>query len=306
MKIRKPFIVMICLLFVVLSVSACGTKEPTGTTPDEKSDIFRFEDYESDDVFDIEKLELSPALASKCVSYQFTYLSDGYQIKGYLSIPTSVIESQQPGKCLLYNRGGNRDLGKLEDTTTANVCAACDRIVIASQYRGAGGSQGEDRFGGDDLHDVIKLIDLCEERFPFADMDDFCTAGVSRGGMMSYMAARQDSRIKRIIAISALSDLFASYEEREDMREVMAELIGSTPQDDPEAYEKRSAICWADEIGVPVLIFHSKQDARVSFSQAEAMNEKLKDSTFITYDDDVHGSHREDVSVIRDWLSDHE
>ena len=194
----------------------------------------------------------------------------------------------------------------MEDDDTANLCAALgSRIVVASQYRGVGESQGYDQFGGDDLNDVIKLIDLCEKHFTFVDMDDFCVAGASRGGMMTYMAARQDSRIKRIIAMSAVSDLFQSYESREDMKDVMLELIGSTPQEDPKAYEKRSAICWADEIKVPVLIIHSKLDDLVSYSQAEAMYEKLKDSTdctFITHDDDVHGSHPEDFVTIREWL----
>ena len=34
----------------------------------------------------------------------------------------------------------------------------CDRIVVGSQYRGGGGSEGKDEFGGDDLNDVINAI----------------------------------------------------------------------------------------------------------------------------------------------------
>ena len=287
---------------IVLSFAACSGTE-TGVS--EKGDIFRFEDYESDEVFDIRQVALSDELAQVCTSYKFTYLSDGYKIRAYISIPVSAAETKEPGKCVLYNRGGNRDYGKLEDDSTAVICSACGRIVVASQYRGGGGSEGKDEFGGDDLHDVIKLIDLCENSFSFVDMDDFCVAGASRGGMMTYMAARQDERIKRIITISAVSDLFESYESREDMKQVMLETIGKTPEEAREEYEKRSAICWYDEIKIPVLMIHSRQDELVSFSQAEALYEKLKDSTdctFITHDDDFHGAHREDLVTIREWL----
>ena len=72
-------------------------------------------------------------------------------------------------------------------------------------------------------------------------------------------------------------------------------------------YEKRSAIRWYDEIKVPVLILHCKKDNQVPFRQAEAMYEKLKDSTeckFITHDDNIHGTiHKEDIPAIQDWLN---
>ncbi|MDO4748070.1 MAG: prolyl oligopeptidase family serine peptidase, partial [Eubacteriales bacterium] len=116
---------------------------------------------------------------------------------------------------------GNSKIGLLRDEDTAQICCATNRIVIASQYRGADGKTGIDQFGGADLNDVIKLIDLCEYTFDFVDMNDLCIVGVSRGGMMSYMTARQDERVKGIIAISAVSDLFQAYDDRDDMKTIL-------------------------------------------------------------------------------------
>lgn len=48
--------------------------------------------------------------------------------------------------------------------------------------------------------------------------------GVSRGGMMTYMAAREDSRIKKAIVISGVADAFMGYDERIDMQEVRKEM----------------------------------------------------------------------------------
>ncbi len=314
--------ILLTVTLVLLSFTACQSDkssqsdnssttdntsqtEMTGTT--EKSDIYRFEDYENSEVFNSENVSLSQKLADKCTSYRFTYISDGLWIKGYISIPTALEKTQKPGKCVMFNHGGNRGFGILEDSTTASVCAVCDRIVVASQYRGCGGSEGNDHFGGDDLNDVIKLIDLCEKHFSFIDMDDFCVIGASRGGVMTYPAARQDKRIKRIIALSAVCDLFSSYESRDDMKTVLEETIGATPQEKPDEYKKRSAVYWADEIKVPVLIFHSKQDKQVPYKQSEELYNKLKNHTeskLITHDDDKHAEIQiDDVPVIREWLN---
>lgn len=89
-------------------------------------------------------------------------------------------------------------------------------------------------------------------------------------------------------------------------KEVLRRCIGGTPEEMPEEYERRSALCWAGDIHVPVLLIHSRQDPRANFeTQAERIYETLNESTdctFITYDDDVHGLHYEDIPIITAWL----
>lgn len=316
MKATRLFSIISAIAIVLMSFAACQSEkssraEPTyqieATTAAEESKLYDMENYESSEVFDIVKVNQGRKYDEICTTYKFNYLSDGLKIEGYISIPTSIAVTGKPGKCVMFNHGGNRDFGKLENDSIAPICAVCNRIVVASQYRGCGGSEGEDHFGGDDLNDVIKLIDLCEKHFSFIDMDDFCVMGSSRGGVMTYPAARKDSRIKRIIALSAVCDLFESYEARDDMKTVLKETLGFTPEEKPEEYEKRSAVFWADEIKIPVLMFHAKQDKQVSYSQAENLYVKLMDNTdctFITYDDDIHGIvHEKDYQTIRDWLN---
>lgn len=230
------------LIFIMLIFGGCGNKVEI-----DKNSIYNFQNYKNEEVYDIQQLDLSGNLNDSCVSYKFTYISDNYEVKAYISIPLEFTKKQLSGKCILYNRGGNSRIGLLEDEDTAKLCVATNRIIIASQYRGADGGGGSDEFGGADLNDVIKLIDLCENQFSFVDMEDFCVAGVSRGGMMTYMTAKQDNRVKRIIAISAVSDLPKAYEEREDMQKVLYNYIGGSPDEMPDEYEKRSAICWTEK-----------------------------------------------------------
>ena len=271
-----------------------------------KNDIYNLYDYENDEVFYVEKMDLNDKLSALCTTYEFSFLSDGYQIKAYISIPNESIETQKSCKCLLYNRGGHYSYGSLDYEYLSTICAYTKRIVVACEIRGDNGSEGQDQFGGDELHDVIKLIDLCENHFGFVDMDDFGTMGVSRGGVATYMTARQDKRIKKIIVCSGIADLFQCYEEREDgMKQVLRDCIGGSPEEMPEEYEKRSAVCWADEINIPVLIVHSKGDERVPFEQAQKMYDLLKDHTdctFISHDDDLHGIHEDDIPKVIEWL----
>lgn len=124
---------------------------------------------------------------------------------------------------------------------------------------------------------------------------------------MTYMAAREDSRIKKAVVVSGIADCFMSWDEREDMQEVYHDLIGKTPDEAPEEYEKRSAVYWADEIKCPVLIIHSSLDEKVSYAQAEKMTECLekagKEYKFVNYDDNIHGLHPQDFDIIMDWFS---
>lgn len=268
-------------------------------------DFFAYEGVEG--IAQIQETPLPDDLSDFCKTYKFTYKSDSNNVKAYISIPKDCAVGS-PTRCILYNRGGNSRIGLLTDTDTAQICSQLNRVVIASQYRGADSGTGKDEFGGADLNDLSTLVNLCESTFDFIDMTDFCVAGVSRGGMMTYMLARVDSRIDRIIAISAVSDLTSAYNEREDMRTLLSNSIGGSPEQLPSEYEKRSAVCWADEITIPVLMIHSKGDEQVSFSQAEALKAEFDKHgtpcTFVTYNDKIHGIHKKDISVIKDWLTD--
>lgn len=299
---KKFLCINISILLLFLFVLS-GCSESIEMAED---NIYNFINYQNEEVYDIEQIDLINSLSKSCISYKFTYISDGYRVKAYISIPLSLVENQSPGKCILYNRGGNSKIGLLSDEDTAKLCVSTNRIIIASQYRGADGGSGKDEFGGKDLNDVIRLIDLCETHFDFIDMEDFCVAGVSRGGMMTYMTAKQDNRVKGIIAISAVSDLFQSYEAREDMQKLLYNYIGTTPEQNPDEYEKRSAIYWTDEINIPVLIIHSKYDEQVSFTQAEDIYDEFKENSinvsFSVRDDDIHGLSKADTEVILEWF----
>ena len=295
---RKSFLFGI-LCFMLLGLCACGT-----SNGEEIWDINQYEKIE--DIISIEKLDLG-RMSSEGVevsTYKVKYQVDDCTVVSYLSVPDACIEEETAYPCIIFNRGGNREFSANVPENIAYLAESSGKVIFATQYRGVDGGTGTEEFGGADLKDVLKLIDFCEE-FAFVDMEQVYMMGVSRGGMMTYMAVREDSRIKKAVVISGLADAFMGYDERTDMQVVFEELVGETPKSNPGEYEKRSAVCWAEEIKCPILIIHSKLDERVSFEQAEKMVKSLekagKEYKFVSYEDDVHGLHPEDFSIIMEW-----
>lgn len=242
---------------------------------------------------------------SKYVSYRFFYTSDDLKIEAFISAPIDLL-GKKKSPCLIYNHGGNRQYGALENVETTYYAYQFHTICVASNYRGCGKSQGTDEFGGDDVHDVIHLIDLCE-KLDSVDTNKINMLGVSRGGMMTYETLRDDRRIHKAVVVAGVADCAMNYEERDDMKSLLKELIGGTPEQLPEEYRKRSAVDWADEINTPLLIFHTTGDDKVSVKQADKLVKQLKkyqkDYEYVTFSSDIHGDLRKsDVEKIREWL----
>ena len=165
---------------------------------------------------------------SKYVSYRFFYTSDDLKIEAFLSAPIDLL-GKKKSPCLIYNHGGNRSYGALKNVETTYYAYQFHTICVASNYRGCGKSEGTDAFGGDDVHDVIHLLDLCE-KLDSVDTKNINMLGVSRGGMMTYETLREDRRIHKAVVVAGVADCTMNYEEREDKRSLLKALIGGTPE----------------------------------------------------------------------------
>ena len=259
-----------------------------------------------DDIINAAKLESRDKSASVEL-YKIRYKSDDLEVVGYVCAPVDYLEQKYP--VLIWNRGGNQEFGKLTEIEVT-APASAGFVVLASQYRGNDGGTGTEQFGGDDVNDVIKLIDI-SERFDFVQSGGVYMAGHSRGGMMTYIACKMDDRIKAAAVGAGISDSFAMYESRADMKTVYQSLVGGTPEIMPEEYIKRSAVRWADEINVPLLIVHGgEKDWRVDTSQAENMATQLelygKEYKLIIYEDADHSLQNTDwYSEIVNWFHEH-
>ena len=195
---------------------------------------------------------------------QITYLSDGLKVNGYLATPK--YGDNHP--CVIYNRGGNRSFGALNEYKAVFILAkvaSWGYVVAGSQYRGNMGGEGREEFGGSDVNDVLNLAPLFE-KITKADTSRVALYGWSRGGMMTYLALTQSNRFKAAIVGGGLSDLWTWMETRTDTIEtVFAQNIPDYASNTKAALNARSAIRQVDKIckTTPILILHGTADSRV-------------------------------------------
>ncbi len=208
------------------------------------------------------------------LTWRIRYLSDECEVVGFISAPKDYLEKAGKYPVLIYNRGGNGEFFKLKAGDTASL-ARRGFITFGSQLRGVDGGTGKEEFGGRDVSDIIKLIDIVE-RCGFVDPEQIIMLGASRGGMMTYLVLREETRIKAAAVIGGVADLAAVYKQRPDMRRVLNYRVGGSPAELPEEYAKRSAVNWAAEINVPLLIFHAADDKNAPISQTDAFVKELE------------------------------
>lgn len=163
--------------------------------------------------------------------FLFTYPSDGFQVKGYISFVPDSFENP----LLIFLRGGNR-LFALMHPATDFTCWK-NYTILATAYRG-GVSEGEDEFGGNEVNDVVNLVDyfpVLQEKLQiaFAPEKTFILGG-SRGGMEMFLALGRSpylqTKVTKAVSLSGLVDMRECMAYREDMKEMFIADFGLDPE----------------------------------------------------------------------------
>jgi dipeptidyl aminopeptidase/acylaminoacyl peptidase len=224
--------------------------------------------------------------------FALTYWSDGLRVKGFLGRPTEGTALP----AIIFNRGGHGEFGELWGQQLIPFVEA-GFVAVGSQYRGACGSEGFDEFGGADVDDVLNLMPLLQH-LRYVDPERIGMMGGSRGGMMTYLALKQESLngthdIKAAVTVGGMADVTRTMWESPGMILVLSALIGRGPNEAPEAYRDRSAVFWPDLINAPLLILHGEGDESVPVEQSQQLADLLsaagKTVTLVTYPGDDHG-----------------
>lgn len=241
-------------------------------------------------------------------AYSFKYYSNNHKVSGFLVAP-KYISSKTP--VVIYNRGGTKDLGLVKRGQLffkPALLASWGYIVIGSQYTGNSSSEGKDERGGEDLDSVIELKRLIDG-LTDADSKRIGMYGISRGGMMTYMALAKVDWIKAAIVVGAPISLFESQNNRPELKEVFIEAFGSTESE----LKKRSVVYWPEKLpqNTPLLIVHGGKDEQVSPNGLEefarALNKHKIEHKLRIYKDNDHSllKNRVEISQLeKDWFKD--
>lgn len=256
------------------------------------------------------------AVRSNLVCRTITYESDGYTVSGWLLMPRAALGKQSP--VLVFNRGGNGAFGAI--TFARAVYGLSDYaekgfVVVASQYRGADRDQdperfGSDEFGGADVRDVTRLVELIR-RHPQANPERTFMFGASRGAMMTFLAMKAGLKVDAIAVMGGVADLKRDLEADPRMEEVYRARIPGYVENRSAAPESRSVVEWVDELprDLPVLILHGELDERVQVEQARLLADALRPRhmpvKLVIYQGDDHHlsrNRRAVVDEVTEWF----
>ncbi len=215
----------------------------------------------------------SPSVVADQIAYEgfecraITYASDGLVIAGFLWKPLTVPRTKLP--LIIVNRGGSHDFAGMTPWLYLgwHDFLKAGYIVLASQYRGGPGSEGQDEYGGADLNDVRALIPLAQS-LGYVDTSRIFMFGGSRGGMESYLLARSGFPLRAMAILSGSADLFRAAADRPVLEQRFKQSMPDYAAGREAALSRRSAVRWAGELKVPTILFQGSDDWRVSPSDS--------------------------------------
>lgn len=240
--------------------------------------------------------------------FSITYWSSGLRIRGYLALPP---HQDAAAPALIFNHGGSGPRSALTPytaTATLGLFATWGYIAVASQYRGIGGSEGQEEWGEGDVDDALALIPFLEQ-LPGVDPDRLGLVGGSRGGMMALLMLRRTTRFRAAVTIGAPTMLHALPPTDPLYRTLLRFLPPGVPPS-VAAFE-RSAVLWAEQLckTTPLLVLHGTGDRRVDPEHALYLGLALQRTRhpykLILYDNADHvlaGRWAESNADIRWWL----
>jgi dipeptidyl aminopeptidase/acylaminoacyl peptidase len=252
--------------------------------------------------------DIAKSRSIDCTS--IVYLSDGLKVKGLIWRPKD--QGARPLPLIIFNRGGNREFARVKPWHAFHRLASDGFVVMASQYRGVDGGEGQEEYGGADVHDILNLVPVARS-VGYVDLNNMFMLGWSRGGMMTFLAVAQGMKVNAIAVGSALLDLVAEAKRRPALaRNVWSQLMPGFATRTEEVLRERSPMYWPERIDVPALIMHGGADWRASADETLAFAQKLQQAgktyELIIYADDDHalsGNQADSNQRIVSWFRKH-
>lgn len=207
---------------------------------------------------------------------KLTYMSNGLKVTAYLYKPRRTEGQKLPA--VIFNRGSTvrGDIAP-ELVSFFHRLALEGFVILAPLLRQSDGGEGHDEVGGADADDLTNIVPVAKS-LGFVDMNNLFMYGESRGGMMTYQAIRRKFPMNAAAVFGAFTSLQELVDEHPQQYTptLFKQLWPDYDTRKAELFEARSAVLWADQLNVPVLIMHGGADQGLNPAHSLNLAQRLQ------------------------------
>ena len=255
---------------------------------------------------EVAKIDLGPV---KVVHWKS---KEGVALEGIATFPAGYVEGKKY-PFLVLPHGGPEANDVLELDPLARAIAGMGYVVLQPEYRGSTGYGDAhlaaiyQHFGDRAYADVDSATDYAIAQ-GWADPQRLAIFGWSAGGFMTSWTVTQTHRYKAAVEGAGITD-WGSFMFTSDVYQT--DFDARWPEENPQDFQKFSAVAFAKNVTTPLLILHGAADVRVPTYQGREYYEVLaargKTVKMVTYPGSGHFPHlwqqRIDIfNEIKDWL----
>jgi dipeptidyl aminopeptidase/acylaminoacyl peptidase len=237
---------------------------------------------------------------------------EGVALEGIATFPAGYVEGKKY-PFLVLPHGGPEANDQLALDPFSRAIAGMGYVVLQPEYRGSTGYGDAhlaaiyQHFGDRAYADVDSATDYAIAQ-GWADPQRLAIFGWSAGGFMTSWTVTQTHRYKAAVEGAGITD-WGSFIFTSDVPQT--DFDARWPEEDPQDFQKFSAVDFAKNVTTPLLILHGAADVRVPTYQGREYYEVLADRgktvKMVTYPGSGHFPHlwqqRIDVfNEIEAWL----
>ena len=247
---------------------------------------------------------------------------DGKEIEGVLTYPVNYSAGRKY-PLILNIHGGPAGVFTESFTAASSIypiqaLAAADYVVLRPNPRGSSGYGVDFRranindWGFGDYDDNMAGVDLLIEK-GVVHPDSLGVCGWSYGGYMTSFIITRTKRFKAASVGAGVTNLM-SFTGTADIPDFLPDYFLGQPWDNPETYQKHSAMFNVKGVSTPTLILHGEKDLRVPLSQGQEFYNALKQQNcpvqMVVYPRTPHGPQEPKFILdignrLLDWFEQH-
>jgi dienelactone hydrolase len=192
----------------------------------------------------------------------------GLEIEGVLVTPAG----EGPWPLIVWAHGGPAHHISRTFSPYFQVLAGAGYAVLAPNYRGSTGRGGDfcrasvGALTEADTPDLRGGVDLAVAE-GVADPERVGVMGWSYGGALAMALARDDARVKAVVAGAPVADWIGLLG-ASNFPTTAWRYVGGAPWEDRATWDAASPVSWVERLRAPTLLLHGTEDAAVPFAQS--------------------------------------